>query len=273
MVRLLQFLAGIALPLLLLAFWEIQVCRDLAFLRVVECEDSLPGSETSPSIILVRTWELVESGILLGHLGSSAFRLASGAAIGLLFGIISALLVVRLRWVDLFASPTVQFLSPVPIVVWVPFLIILFGIGDVWKIALVSLAILLVVHVQAVQGFKSIERRYLEIGQTYEKGAWRSFWHIQLPGAAPSIITGLRIGLAISWIGLFVAESSEARASAAGLGWFISDNRKFERLDDEFAGVLVLGCAGLLLDQIILRFQKWLLRWRDTKSVPIAEYL
>ena len=266
-----NLIAGIIVPVAGLFLWDATTCGDLTLWEVRQCEQNLGRGEVAPRVIILKIWQLTAAGILPEHLAWSLLRLVTGSIIGLILGIGMALAIVRWHAFEVVLSPTIQFLAPVPIVVWVPFLIVIFGIGNVWKIALVGLAVLLVVHVQSVQGFRSIEKRYLEIGDTYEMTWLSKIRHILLPGAAPAILTGLRIGVAISWIGLFVAESAEIRETGAGLGWFIWHQREFGRMEEEFAGVIYLGVAGLVLDQMLLKTQVRILSWRDTQTTSMQQ--
>lgn len=257
--------AALGFPALGLAWWDLKACR---LLSPSQCESTKQsaGEGSPPRVFLLRTLELTVDGTLPGHLAASLVRLALGASVGLVIGVTLAVLMLRWRRLDLVLGTPLQLLAPVPMIVWVPFMIVFFGLGETWKVALVGLAVTLIVLVQSVEGFRSIEERIAELAYTYEKTWLETVRHLLLPGAAPYILTGLRVAVAISWVGLFIAESWEAKQHTRGLGWFISHNQKFGRYSEEFAGILYLGVAGLVLDVALTRAQTRMLKWRDSHS-------
>jgi ABC-type nitrate/sulfonate/bicarbonate transport system permease component len=83
---------------------------------------------------------------------------------------------------------------------------------------------------------------------------------VLLPGAAPSIFVGLRIGLGIAWMTLVAAEFTGVR-SGYGLGYMIMTARDIQRADEIMAGMLVIGLAGLILDWALKALRKKLAPW------------
>ena len=90
---------------------------------------------------------------------------------------------------------------------------------------------------------------------------WEVVRRIVLPGALPSLLTGLRYGLGVSWLTLVVAEQI---AASSGIGHMINDARDFLRTDIIVVGLLVYALLGLLADAAIRAVERRTLRWRPT---------
>ncbi|MEV5009228.1 ABC transporter permease subunit [Streptomyces sp. NPDC055692] len=80
-------------------------------------------------------------------------------------------------------------------------------------------------------------------------GRLRMFWEVLLPGALPSIVTGLRIGLGYGWRGLVAAEII---ASNAGLGYALFQAQKYFQTDVIIASMVIIGVLWLLMDRLLL---------------------
>src|SRR5271157_5037822 len=105
-----------AVPVLLVGTWE-------AMWRL----NWLPPSESAAPSAIVRH---LLSATLFANAGWTLLRLAAGVVTGTTLGIASGLFLAEKRTADLLLSPTLQFFAPIPIIVWLPFLIIVFGVGD-----------------------------------------------------------------------------------------------------------------------------------------------
>ena len=90
--------------------------------------------------------------------------------------------------------------------------------------------------------------------------------HIYLPASSPSIFAAIRISLAIGWIVIFLVEYASAREGTQGLGWFIRDARSTGKVEQEYAGVILLAFIGYITDVIAYRIQRFNLKWIDIQD-------
>lgn len=131
-----------------------------------------PSQSAAPSKVI---WQLV-SQLVSGTLGIQALyslmRLSIGVSIGTILGICCGVLTSQSRRVDRFLSPTMQFLAPIPVIVWIPFLIMLFGLGEPSKVALVAVCVFFLLHIHTFQTIRSVESNYVELADMYEKDYW-----------------------------------------------------------------------------------------------------
>lgn len=244
-----RLLLGFLLPLLSLVLWESAV-------RIGILPNTLIAS---PSQALVDFFHLLFSGELLVHSGVSVARLLFGFISGSAFGVLLGIWVGVSKFGERSLAPTVQLLAPIPPTAWIPLLIILFGIGEGSKIALLTLGALFVVYLHTVQGIRSTDRRLVDIARVHQKSDTELVAQVLLPSALSEILTGMRVALGLSWILLIAAE---VIASSRGLGWLIWDARNFSRPDDMIVGMVTIGILGKLSDSALVAFGNHALRWR-----------
>jgi sulfonate transport system permease protein len=240
-------------PVLLVGVWEL-ACR-LHWLPPSQsaAPSAIVSHLLSPALFVNVTWTLL--------------RLVAGVTIGALVGIVSGLFLAQTRVADRLFSPTLHFLAPIPIIVWFPFLIILFGLGDAMRVAFVATAAYFLVHVHCFNAVRSVNRDFLELGQMYEKRYWSRVWHVVLPSSLASIFTSIRIAIAIGWVVVALAEFGLREQGKEGIGWFIMQARGLGQVENEFAGIVLLGLTGAVADGIVRIAERHYLKWANTAEV------
>jgi ABC-type nitrate/sulfonate/bicarbonate transport system permease component len=98
---------------------------------------------------------------------------------------------------------------------------------------------------------KSIDLSLIRAGRAFGASGPSMFWRVLFPAALPSIITGYRLAFSRAWRILIVAEMLVS--AAAGLGYRLYWARELFQTDVVYAGLLVVGTAGLLLERVVLR--------------------
>lgn len=240
------------IPFLAVCLWQIAFNRQF-----------LPPTQAAPPLEVVKhIFSLMASTTFLKHIGFSLVRLATAFLLGGAVGIVSGIVLARSRWGDELFSPGLQFLAPVPVIVWLPFLIMFFGIGERARILLVAIAVYFIVHFYTFKATREVQSSYLDVALIYEKGVLERIRHIILPSAAADLFAAFRITLALGWVLLFIAEYAYSTPKRGGLGWFIADARLWGRIEDQLAGVAVLGIIAFLIDFGVSKIGSWYLRWR-----------
>lgn len=237
-------------PIFLVAIWELAV-------RFGWWPRTLIAA---PSQVLQDFLTLTLSAQLLEHSLISLGRLLGGFLLGSTLGVLAGSLVGLSKLFERLLAPTMQFLAPVPPVAWIPLLIILLGIGESSKIALITIGVFFVIFVNTFQGIRGADQKLVEVAQVYEKKFGELLLYVLFPSALPSILTGMRVALGLAWILLIAAE---VIASEKGLGWLIWDARNFSRPDDMIVGMVTVGILGKLSDSLMARLETSLLQWRQ----------
>ncbi|MEI6915675.1 MAG: ABC transporter permease subunit [Armatimonadota bacterium] len=207
---------------------------------------------------------LTISGELPHHAAYSLGRLISGVFIGTVTGVFAAVVILRSEVADVLLAPMIQLLAGVPVIVWMPFWIMIFGTGETFKVAMAAITAFFLVQGYSLHAMRSIQTHYLEVAAIYEKGHWEVFLQVLLPAALPSILTAVRVTLALGWVVIFFVEYASATEGRQGLGWLISDARGVGKTEEEFAGLMFLGLLAFISDSLFAAVQRHQTRWADT---------
>jgi sulfonate transport system permease protein len=241
-------LVGVAV---VLAVWQLAV--ELAWVRPVV----LPA----PSRIAETIWLLTVSGELPTHIGVSIRRVLEGFALAAVVGLGLGLAMGLSRRLDKALDLIVQIIKPIPPIAWIPLAILWFGLGEGSKIYIIFMGGVFPILINTIDGIRQTDIRYVEVAQVLEVPRTRFVRQVVLPGALPSIMTGLRVGLSTSWICVVAAELIAARA---GIGYLIMDARVLSQTDVVLAGMVTLGVAGKLADDGLRLLERRLIAWRTT---------
>ena len=218
-----------------------------------------PRTIAAPSAILGSAWDLTITGELPANLLVSLARVAAGFAIGAVAGIVLATLAGLSRLGEDVVDAPVQMLRTLPFLALVPLFILWFGIGELPKIALVALGTVFPVYLNLFAGLRGVDPKLVEAAQVFGLGRLALIRRVMLPGALPSLLTGLRYALGVSWLSLVVAEQINANA---GIGHMINDARDFLQTDVIVVGLLVYALLGLGADALVRMVERRALRWR-----------
>lgn len=236
----------------------------VAFLLVIEVlvrAQVLPANLVpAPSSICEALWQL-GGAHLMRHIVASTARVAVGFGCGAALAIAIGAAMGLSRRLDALLDPSFQALRAIPSLAWVPVLLLWMGIDEAPKVTLVAIGAFFPVHLSVVSGIRNVDRKLVELGAIYRLPPWRLFLRILLPAALPQIFTGLRTGLAVSW--MFVV-AAELIAATRGLGYLLSDGRETGRPDIVFGAIILLGLLGKLTDSAMRAFESRVLAWRDT---------
>lgn len=243
-------LISLIIPISTLIVWELSVQLGLLPQTII----------AKPSQVILAFSNFLSNGNLIEHIGASLYRLFVGFTLGSLAGLLFGIGVGLSKFLEKLFGPLLQFLAPIPPIVWIPLFIIFFGIGETSKIVLLMVASFFVVFINTVQGIRSVNAEYIEVATIYQKSNFQLIKDVLIPVALPNIFVGLRLALGLSWILLIAAE---VVASSKGLGWLIWDSRNFSRPDDMFVGIITIGILGKITDEILIRTERSLTSWRQ----------
>ncbi|MDP4271791.1 MAG: ABC transporter permease [Bacteroidota bacterium] len=241
-------LIRIVVPIVLLTGWEI--ASRLGYIKPV----ILP----SPSAIISTFEEMIRSGELFQHLGISIARVLQGFAIGAFVGIVLGIFIGLFKKIDQALSILLGVLRPIPIMAWIPVLILWMGIDEASKITVIAIGSFWPVLVNVIDGIKNVDRKYLEVARILEKNKFQILTKVVFPAALPNIFTGLRIGIGIAWMCVVAAEMI---AATSGIGYLIMYSRELLQSDVMFVGVFSIGLTGVLIDRLLKLVEVKVLKW------------
>lgn len=237
------------LPLALLALWWV----------AAHLEWIAPQVLPSPVAVWAALQEASASGELWSHLQISVWRVLAGFAVGLVGGLVLGVAMGLSPTFKDYVYPLFKAFSQVPVLGWLPLLMLLVGIDEALKVILISKAALVPVTLNTYHGLRNVPTRLIEVAKVYEFSTWQMLSRVVFPAAVAPIWNGVRYGLTHAWLALVVVE---LLASSEGLGFMIVYGRQLFQLDVVMAAVVVVGLAGFLLDKGLAAVETRLLRWR-----------
>lgn len=188
------------------------------------------------------------AGRFLSDAGASLSRVAAGFAVGVVLGIPLGILSGRIPAVQGTLSSTVNGLRAVPGISWLPLAMVWFGIGIKTTVFLVALAAFFPIYLNAAAGARQVNPLLLQAGAMMGVRRIRGTFAILLPGAMPHLMTGLRLGLGISWAYLVLGELTGV---PNGLGAVIMDARMLGRIDIIIVGIILIAAIGRMSDLLL----------------------
>ncbi len=198
-----------------------------------------------------------------GSVYFSAQRVAKGFGLAVAIGVPLGILIGWSRLAAATVDPTIQWLRPIPITAWLPISIAIFGISDFGAVFLITIGAFYPIVINTTQGARDVDKNWIRAALMMGSSQYDILRRVVLPAALPSIFTGLRIGLGIAWTAVIV---SEMVAVKSGLGYVLWDAYYVGRMDIVIADMVSIGLVGFLSDWLIVRLERWVLKWRRLQS-------
>ena len=200
------------------------------------------------------------SGDFMRDILTSCWRIFVGLAIGASFGAFAGLVIGRVFFLEEAVAPVLHILRALPPVALIPLVILWFGIGDTAKIFSIAFAVFFPVWVSTLVGAKTVHADYIKTAKVCSKSGIETFKKVVFPATMPFIVSGIRIGIAVAFIMVFV---SELAGSSSGLGYFIARAQVIYRADLMIAGLIVLGLIAAMTDYAFMIATKKFFPWAD----------
>lgn len=231
-------IASFALAILICVLWKIAADQRLVS-RVI-----LPH----PFDTLASFRDGLQRGVLLDAAAETLTGMLAGWVTASLLGVLLGGLIAGSQRMSELLVPTLDFIRQIPSSAILPIAIMYLGFTSSMVVAVILFSAIWPVLLSTIHGFQSVEKRLLESCRVLEMGRLATFWKVSLPSALPDIFAGLRIGLTIS---LILAVASEILAGMNGIGHLLMEASVLYRSADLFAGVILIGLIGYLLNSIL----------------------
>lgn len=238
MEKLKTVLLGLIIPVLVVLFWW------YATNYGTTPESILPKISTVGKSIK----QMWIAGSLQADLVISLKRVVVGYFISALLGIILGTVMGMSETIRKIFQPTVTTIRQIPIMAWIPLLILWCGIGEASKIVIIVIASFFPIMVNTLSGIGGTPLEYVEVAKLYKISKGKTFLRVYLPHALPHIQTGLKLGLGVSWMAVVAAELI---ASTSGIGYRMSYARTLMQSDVVIICMIVIGIIGILMDKLL----------------------
>lgn len=188
----------------------------------------------------------------------SIARLLVGVLTAIVIGIVGGLLIGSVRWLRDLTEPVLEFFRAIPPPVLVPVLMLLMGITDSMKIAVIISGCIWPVLLNTIEGVRAIDEVLSDSAHTYGLRGWARIRYLVLPSAGPQIMAGIRQCLSI---GLILMVISEMFASSSGLGFTIVQFQRSFAIPEMWSGIVLLGLIGVAFSFLFQWTERRVLRW------------
>ena len=222
-----------------------------------------PSLAPPPSVLLRFAATMAERPETLADIGSSLRRVFVGFTIATTLALLLAMTFHRLRalrpylefWVDLF--------RPIPPVAWIPFAILMWGIGDAPAYFIVVLGTFFPIFTNAVAGLSAVDDRHLLIAKSLGAKPVLVWRRVTFPTLLTYLLPGMRAGLGVGWMSVITAEMIGAQS---GLGYRMQVSRMTLQIENIYLGMIAVGVIGYLMNSLLIRLEHRLIPWRDLSA-------
>ncbi len=262
-------------PALFLLLWEIAA-------RSIGNEVVLPRLSVVLNLLLNPFESVIAMGSLATNIGISLVRVLCGYTLAIIIGVPLGIMMGYFRPVFTFFSSFLNIFRPIPPLAWVPLVLAWFGVAslstvfEIPRSALyyylnnIKLSMLFIIFIgavfpillSAIHGVRSVNQTLIDSAKVLGARNKDIFCSILLPGAAPEIVTGMRIGLGVAWMCLVSAEMLPG--SLSGMGYLITHAYTVGRTDVVIAGIICISFVGIILDMGFQWVEKHRYSWRRT---------
>jgi sulfonate transport system permease protein len=245
---------ALLLPILLVVAWELSTRFGLVNTRLL----------VRPSLVAERAWRELAEGGLWSQLAASLGRDLGGAALGSISGVVVGSVMGVSRLWERVLGPSFHAAKQVAIFAWIPLMSVWLGTGEAAKVVFIGLAAFYPVALNTFEGIRSVAPAHVEVAKVFCFTHAQVFRRVVLPGAAPSILTGVKVGLVYAWLGTIGAEY--LLAAAPGIGNLMIDGRETLQMDKVLLGLIIVGSVGFGISAAASAVEARLLRWRAVRA-------
>jgi taurine transport system permease protein len=252
----LRYLVRYASPVTVLVVWELSV--KLGYVN--------PFLLPALSDVLVRAWHEIVGGDVAFHAGLTIYRAMAGFISAGILGVLVGVLTARNRFCKWFFEPLVSVGFPMPKIAFMAIFILWFGLGDVSKIAMVTLTCIFPVISATYLGCSQVDHYLVWSARNMGTSERRVLWKVVLPASLPQILNGLQIAFPSS---LIVTVVTEMISSGGGLGGYMILNARFALSEKVFVGIVVIAVVGYTLLTVFTHFRRRILAWHAESQMGI----
>ncbi len=221
-----------------------------------------------PTDVAERAWTLLrdpfyvhgtnDQGIGI-QMGWSLLRVAVGFGLAVLVAVPLGFLIGMSPLLNGALDPMIQVLRPISPLAWMPLALYTIKDSSVSAIFVIFICAIWPMLLNTAYGVGSVRREWLNVARTLEAGAWRTAFHVILPAAAPTIMTGMRISIGIAWLVIIAAEML---VGGTGIGYFVWNQWNNLSIADIIVAILLIGLVGMALDKGLGRLAS-AVAWRE----------
>jgi ABC-type nitrate/sulfonate/bicarbonate transport system permease component len=225
-----------------------------------------PMFMSAPSLVAKAAIQLFGSGEIWNDLYVSGIEFFWGYFLSIIFAIPFGIAIGWYKRFSYICDPFVNAMNATPRVALLPLVIIWLGIGIMSKVGIIFLGAVFPLLINTRDGVKTTPANLLTAARSFGASEWQIFKSVVLPSTVPFILTGLRLAVGRALIGVMVGE---LYAATAGIGFMITVAGATFQTDKVFVGVLIFAICGMLMTDIIDRFEQRFDKWRPKVGADV----
>lgn len=202
---------------------------------------------------------LAQDGTLATQAGTSLTRAGAGFAIALVVAVPLGLVIGYYARAAQYLSPFFEIFRNTAALALLPVFILLFGIGETSKVAIVVYACFFPLLLSAITGVRTVDPLLIRSARSLGIGRVALFGKVILPSAVPTVFTGIRMAATSSILVLIAAEMVGAKA---GLGFYITYTQFNFQIPEMYAGIVAIALVGVCVNAVLVSVERRLSRWR-----------
>lgn len=165
----------------------------------------------------------------------------------------------RIRLLEDILNPFINAIYSIPRIVFIPLLILWFGLGISSKVALIVLLAVFPILINTYSGVRNVDRSLIDLARSFNANQKQILSKIIFPASLPFIFTGIRLGIGMAVIGMIL---SEMFTSLTGLGALLIIYANRFQTAKVFAIIIVLSLIGIGLTAILGLLEKRIIHWK-----------
>ncbi|WP_437618038.1 ABC transporter permease [Sorangium sp. So ce1151] len=211
------------------------------------------------SEVLANGWQLLQNGQLLSHIKASLSRSLLGFSLAILVGVPLGLAIGWYKGVADAINPLLEVLRNTAALALLPVFLLLLGIGEASKVALVIYSCTWPILLNTISGVRGVDPLLIKSARTMGLSPLQLFRKVILPAAIPTIFVGIRLAGAYSLLVLVAAEMIGAKA---GLGYLIIYAQYNFQIPSMYVGILTITTLGLTFNHLLMRVERRFTAWK-----------
>jgi len=211
-----------------------------------------------PTPVAVWNALVAQREVLWGHTLVTLYETAVGFTAALVAGVVFAAVIDFSPWLRRAIYPLLVVSQTIPIITLAPLLVLWFGFGVLSKAIVITLVCFFPITVALADGLRGADPDLIKLYRTFGADRWRIFHAVKLPGALPSLFSGVRIAVAYSVIGAIFGEYVGAEA---GLGFYMVQKYHGFATAAVLAAIVVTALLSLALFGLVALIERLALPW------------
>jgi NitT/TauT family transport system permease protein len=237
-------------PFAVLLVWELAVRTHLLDARFFPAPSAIAGTFV----------QFARSGELWANLSVTLVRILVGLVLGAVPGIALGLLIGINRWARAILEPVIAVLYPIPKIALIPLVLLIFGIGESGKYALIAIGVFFIMAINTAAGVRQIDATLLDVARAFRITTRSLYTKVLLPAALPNVFAGLKLSIGIAVV---LAVAAELRAANSGLGFVIWNSWETLQVERMYVALVVVSLLGYALSLAADALERAAIPWRS----------